>query len=138
MKTKEQIEAEIKKLQDELVEIENKTEYIKIPELKIEISQLKEWTKPYNEIVIPKDCELVNLSELLFIWENEKYRKVFFKEYLANPSYIRIWCKQLWNDKKNNWSRWLCLYGNLNLSSGSGDLAGSDGDGRVAFVRRLK
>ena len=111
---------------------------MKVKELKIEVSEMKEWTKPYDEIVCPKGKRLIKFSELMFIWENEKYRKILFKEYLENPSWILIWCEQLWNDKLKNRSRWLSLGRDLVLGSNWCSLDNSDSDGRVVFVKELK
>jgi hypothetical protein len=109
---------------------------IKIPDLNIEITQLKEWTKPYNEI--PKGFRLIRLNELLFIWENEEYRNFFFKEYFEKPKYMAIACEQLWNDKKNKKSRWVCLGRYLGLDSVDNSLQDSNADGRVVFCRSIK
>lgn len=132
---------ELNKKKEELLAIEeqkkNKIQWLKIPELKLEISIPTEWKKPYNEIIIPKDCKLVDIQTLLWIWENEKYRNNYFAYYLKKPFWHIIWCKQLWSDKVNNWSRRLYLGGDVDLGSSYGSLADSGEDGRVAFVRKI-
>ena len=122
-----------------VIEIIDQTkEWMAIPELGIEVSSMREWTKPYKEISIPKGCELISFSQALYIWETEKYRVRFFADYLKNPKWLRLWCNQLWNDKKKDNSRGLCLDGYLGLYSDDRGLAYSNLDGRVAFVRPLK
>ena len=128
----------IKFLEEMGYDIKKQVENLLIKELSIEVTPLEKWTKPYNQIEIPEGYRLLRLSEFLYIWENENYRNVFLKDYLDKPEWKVIWLEQLWNDKRNKWSRRVYLDGSLNLESSGGNLAYSDEYGRVAFVRDLK
>jgi len=108
-------------------------EWLKIPELKIEVSKPKEYTKPYNEMEIPEGCRLVKIWELFWIYES-KYKDFIFGE----DGYVNFACEQLDIDKKNKWSRWLCRSRYDDLFARVDNLLYADEDGRVVFVRELK
>jgi len=109
-------------------------EWTKIPELNIEVSQIKEWKESYNELLknIPKGCRLMKVWEIFKINELEIFDKIF------NEKSVRYYCEQLPVDKKEKWGRWVYLGGSSYLGSIDVDLAYSVGDGRVVFVRDLK
>ena len=109
-------------------------EWTKIPELNIEVSNIKEWKESYNELLknIPKGCRLMKVWEIFKINELEIFDKIF------NEKSVRYYCEQLPVDKKEKWSRWVYLNSNSNLNSYDDSLADSDDDGRVVFVRDLK
>jgi len=119
-------------------EVEEISKPIKIKERGIEITSMKEYTGKYNEIVSPKGYELISVSNLLWIWDNKKYREIVFKDYFKNPSLIIIACKQLWNDVTQDRSRWLFLDRGLYVYSVWDYLDGSSSGGRVIFCRELK
>ena len=75
MRTKEQIEKEIADLKLELKELENKQEWIKIPELKIEV-QKRVYVKKvkFKDIVFPKGCRLMTFQEACHLWDNYDYK----------------------------------------------------------------
>lgn len=104
-----------------------------IKELNIEITKPKKWTKPYNEIKIPKEKRLIKVWELLWIYES-KYKKIVFGE----KGWLDFACEQLDIDKKNNWSRWFYRDWDDRLSARYGSLLDASGDGRVIFVKKLK
>jgi hypothetical protein len=138
MKTLKQLKKQKLEIEEQIEKLETETNLMQIPELNIEVTFMKEWTKPYNKIVCPNGFRMIKFSEVLFIWENEEYRNIFFKDYLKNPKWTAIACEQLWNDKINNYSRWVFLDRISNLGSYSSDLACSGDDGRVVFVREMK
>lgn len=104
-----------------------------IPVLNIDITPLQEWTKPYNEIVIPKGYRLAHDWEVIYIARQEKYARLLFPN--IGEQYYFVWCHQTPSDVTKGYARRLCLDGDLDLDSYGGVLAGSGGDGRVAFVR---
>ncbi len=108
------------------------TEY---PEFGIEVSQIIDWDKPYNEIVVPEGCRLMDVWELWRLLES-KYSDAFLGAYKGKYNYF--WCEQTKYAKENNYSSGLSLYWYSYLLSYYEDLASSHSYGRVAFVRDLK
>jgi len=124
------IEAQIKKLQKELEILRTK----KLKTFKIaglEITEIKDWNKPYNEIEIPKGFRLPTIQEMFDIFEEDVDK--WLGDYKVK--YNLFWCSQTRYDKLNKRSRWVFLNRNSNLNSYCDNLEGSYGVGRVAFVR---
>lgn len=115
-------------------EIEEK-KTIKMPEFNIEITEIQDWSKPYNEIIAPKGFRKIEVWELWRILDS-KYRDKVLGEYKEKSNYF--WCEQTEYDKRNNYSRWLYLSRGLNLGSNNDVLAVSYSGGRVIFCRSLK
>jgi hypothetical protein len=123
-KTKSQIQTEIARLQEKLKEIEENekfNELIYIKELKIYVEKnLHTEMDRVNKIIIPKEYRLLELSELIFIYNNyqDKFnwgKDKFFDELVKQP------IKDCEYPYFNAWLPWL----------GGGDLSGlvgNDGD----------
>src|SRR3990167_184493 len=111
---------------------------IKIKELGIEVTYPIVWTKPYNEIIIPKGWRKIEIWELWFILDGSKYMDKFLGKFKGEFNYF--WCEQADYAKKKNYSSRLYLSRNLNLASRywNVNLSYSDEDGRVVFARDLK
>lgn len=109
--------------------------FTKYPEFGIEVSQIIDWDKPYNEIQIPNGCRLPEVWELWRLLESE-YSDKFLGKYRGEYSWF--WCKQTKYAKENNRSSGLYLHWGSYLGSACEDLADSDSDGRCVFVRDLK
>ena len=134
-KLKKQIEQKEKELKILKEKLENESlKTFKCKELNLEITPVKEWTKPYNEIVIPKGWRLLKTHECIFLieegYKNELIRKL--------KEYNWIWVQQTNYAKENNYSSgvYFCRSGNVG-SYYVGYLRNSDDDGRVAFCREL-
>ena len=128
----DQKEKELKILKEKL-EFENQKPF-KCKELNLEITQLKEWIKFYNEIIIPKGWRLLKTHECIFLIE-EGYKNQFIGKFRKIYNYI--WVQQTNYSKKYGYSSrvYFSWYGNV--YSINGDLRASDDDGRVAFCREL-
>ena len=111
---------------------------IKIKELGIEVTYPIVWTKPYNEIIIPKGWRKIKVWELWFILDGSKYMDEFLGDF--NGKYNYFWCEQTDYAKNNNYASRLYLNWVLVLDSGDwgGSLSDSNDDGRVCLVRELK
>ncbi len=99
--------------------------------LNLELTQIQDWDKPYNEIEIPKGFRLIKVEELWKLLDS-KEADSFLGNYKGEYNWFH--CAQTKNDKREKWGRRLCLGRGLNLSSDDEDLASSYGDGRVVFV----
>ena len=108
---------------------------MKVKELNIEVLEIKVWTKPYNQIVIPKGQRLIKFSELIFIWENGKYRHILFKEWIENPKWLLFWLYPVWNYPDNSFRA--CLYWDGNWYADVDYLGGSYDNGKIIFCRSL-
>jgi len=79
-KLKQQIEKKEKELKILKEKLESKSlKPFKCKELNLEITPLKEWTKPYNEIVIPKGWRLLKTHECIFLIEEGLQRRINWK-----------------------------------------------------------
>ena len=133
-KLKKQIEQKEKELKILKEKLENESlKTFKCKELNLEITPVKEWTKPYNEIVIPKGWRLLKTHECIFLieegYKNELIRKL--------KEYNWIWVQQTNYAKENNYSSRVYFFRNGNVSSNYDNLQDSYGSGRVAFCREL-
>src|SRR3990167_4333213 len=86
-----------------------------INDLGLEVTYPIEWTKPYDEIIIPKGWRKIKVWELWFILDGSKYMDKFLGEYKGQFNYF--WCEQTDYAKKNDYASGLSLYRNLDLSS---------------------
>ena len=132
-KLKKQIEQKEKELKILKEKLENESlKTFKCKELNLEITPVKEWTKPYNEIVIPKGWRLLKTHECIFLieegYKNELIRKL--------KEYNWIWVQQTNYAKENNYSSRVYFDGG-GVGSDSGGLQVSLDNGRVAFCREL-
>ena len=136
MKTiKQQIEQNKKELLILETKLENENlKTFKCKKLNLEITPLKEWTKPYNKIIIPKGWRLLKIYEFAYLIE-EGYKKELIGKFINKYNYI--WLQQNKYAKDNNYSFRAYLDGDGDWYAGDGDLPGSDVDGRVAFCREL-
>lgn len=125
----DKIESAIKLLKEKGYEIK-KNELIKIKELNLEIKYEK-WTKSYNELLknIPKGFRLMKCSELF------KIEELGLLDEITEEKSIYIYLEQLPNDNKNQWSRVLYRFRGSSLGARGGDLADTNGSGRVIFAR---
>lgn len=106
---------------------------LKIKELGIEVTKPIEWTKPYNQIEVPKGWRKIKVWELWFILDGSQYIDEFLGDFKGKRNWF--WCEQTDYAKKNNYSSGLYLYWGLYVGSGYVGLANSVGDGRVVFVK---
>ena len=136
MKTiKQQIEKKEKEIKVLKEKLENESlKSFRCKELNLEITPLKEWTKPYNEIVIPKGWRLLKTHEYFYLIE-EGYENQLIGKFKNEYNYA--WTQQTNYAKKNNYASRVFLYGDAEVSSGYGDLQNSNDYGRVAFCRKL-
>ncbi len=100
--------------------------------LGLDITNIQDWDKPYNEIVVPEGYRKIKIWELWELLESEE-RDDFLGEYKGK--YNNFWCEQTNYAKLNNYSSRLCLNGNLGVYSDDDELAGSGDGGRVVFVK---
>ena len=106
-------------------------ENIKIPEMKLEITQIEKWNKSYNEIKIPKGYRLMEVWE--FFKLEKEHPKIFNK--IFKEKSVEYVLAQTNSDISNSRSRWLSRNGYLVLFARGRVLASSDSVGRVFFVR---
>jgi len=127
----EQKEKEIEILKEKL-ESKNLKPFI-CKELNLEITPLKEWTKPYSQIIIPKGWRMLKTHECIFLLEEGYKDKLIgkFKEYNW------IWVQQTNYAKEKKYSSRVCFYWNGIVVSYDDNLQYSDDIGRVAFCREL-
>ena len=134
-KLKKQIEQKEKELKILKEKLESKSlKPFKCKELNLEITPLKEWTKPYNEIVIPKGWRLLKTHECIFLIE-EGYRDELIGKFKKDCNYIYV--QQTNYAKENNYSSSVYFGRNGSVDSDDGNLQNSFDDGRVAFCREL-
>ena len=134
-KLKKQIEQKEKELKILKEKLESKSlKPFKCKELNLEITPLKEWTKPYNEIVIPKGWRLLKTHECIFLIE-EGYRDELIGKFKKDCNYIYV--QQTNYAKKNNYLSRVYFYWNGSVNSNNDNLQGSSGNCRVAFCREL-
>ena len=136
MKTiKQQIEKKEKEIKVLKEKLENESlKSFRCKELNLEITPLKEWTKPYNEIVIPKGWRLLKTHEYFYLIE-EGYENQLIGKFKNEYNYA--WTQQTNYAKKNNYESWVYFDRNGYVGSSDGGLQGSYDDGRVAFCRKL-
>jgi len=134
-KLKQQIEKKEKELKILKEKLESKSlKPFKCKELNLEITPLKEWTKPYNEIVIPKGWRLLKTHECIFLIE-EGYRDELIGKFKKDCNYIYV--QQTNYAKKNNYLSRVYFYWSGSVNSSYDNLQNSNDDGRVAFCREL-
>ncbi len=116
-------------------EIQENINWVPIPKLNIEVSkELNQKDICMKDVVIPKGCGVLTLQEIDYITSSKKYSKLIkFEDYEFFKQIFKI------NEKKYPYSI-LYLYRDrgLDLNARSGDLAYSNSNGRVRFVRRTK
>ncbi len=136
MKTiKQQIEKKEKEIKVLKEKLENESlKSFRCKELNLEITPLKKWTKPYNEIVIPKGWRLLKTHEYFYLIE-EGYENQLIGKFKNEYNYA--WTQQTNYAKKNNYESWVYLDRDAEVDSNDDDLRGSLGNGRVAFCRKL-
>jgi len=134
-KLKQQIEKKEKELKILKEKLESKSlKPFKCKELNLEITPLKEWTKPYNEIVIPKGWRLLKTHECIFLIE-EGYRDELIGKFKKDCNYIYV--QQTNYAKKNNYLSMVYFNRRGSVNSYNDDLQNSNDNGRVAFCREL-
>jgi len=134
-KLKQQIEKKEKELKILKEKLESKSlKPFKCKELNLEITPLKEWTKPYNEIVIPKGWRLLKTHECIFLIE-EGYRDELIGKFKKDCNYIYV--QQTNYAKKNNYLSMVYFNRRGSINSYNDDLQNSNDNGRVAFCREL-
>ena len=134
-KLKKQIEQKEKELKILKEKLESKSlKPFKCKELNLEITPLKEWTKPYNEIVIPKGWRLLKTHECIFLIE-EGYRDELIGKFKKDCNYIYV--QQTNYAKKNNYLSMVYFNRRGSVNSYNDDLQNSNDNGRVAFCREL-
>ena len=101
-------------------------------ELNLEITSLKEWTKSYNKIIIPRGWRLLKTHECIFLLE-EGYKDKLLGKF---KGYNYIWCSQTNYAKKNGYSSRVYL-NRSGVVSVDDCLRDSSDYGRVAFCREL-
>ena len=136
MKTiKQQIEKKEKEIKVLKEKLENESlKSFRCKELNLEITPLKEWTKPYNEIVIPKGWRLLKTHEYFYLIE-EGYENQLIGKFKNEYNYA--WTQQTNYAKKNNYASWVCFGRSGSVYSVDDDLQNSYDNGRVAFCRKL-
>lgn len=106
---------------------------MKIKEINIETTKIKEWTKPYNKIKVPKGFRLIKIWELIYILES-KYCDRFLGKF--KDSWNCFWCEQNKYSKENNlacgvdrsrFGSWDAYWDRFDYS---------DDFGRVVFVKK--
>jgi len=130
MKTKQQIQEKINKLQNQLKEIEEKEKLKDFKSYKVNDREIRiyKWeNKPMKGFVMPKGfnwCDYKTFIDLINQEELEKY-PIYF--YMRNPINDAI---------KNGYSLLRCYLGSVsNLNSINEDFAYSYGNGRVVVIR---
>jgi len=140
-----QINKQIEKLQEQKNKLLSEQEankdkltfkrYKVLPKLKV--SNIIKWTKPYDEIIVPRGCRLIKQWELFKLLEEDyEIADEFLGDYKGK--YNLFWTEQSRFAKSYNYTSGLYLGGGLYLSSGNEDLAYSDVGGRVVFVKEVK
>ena len=127
----DQKEKELKVLKEKLESGSLKS--FRCKELNLEITSLKEWTKSYNKIIIPRGWRLLKTHECIFLLE-EGYKDKLLGKF---KGYNYIWCSQTNYAKKNGYLSGVFLGRNGSVVSYDDNLQGSDDYGRVAFCREL-
>jgi hypothetical protein len=106
---------------------------MKIKEINIEVTKIKEWDKSYDEIKPPKGFRLIKIWELAYILES-KYCNKFLGKFKDKWNYF--WCEQTKYAKKNKYAcrlgRGRCGFWIANWRR-FGD---SNAVGRVVFVKK--
>ena len=136
MKTiKQQIEKKEKEIKVLKEKLENESlKSFRCKELNLEITPLKEWTKPYNEIVIPKGWRLLKTHEYFYLIE-EGYENQLIGKFKNEYNYA--WTQQTNYAKKNNYASRVYFDRNGIVYSNYDYLQNSYDNGRVAFCRKL-
>jgi len=136
MKTiKQQIEKKEKEIKVLKEKLENESlKSFRCKELNLEITPLKEWTKPYNEIVIPKGWRLLKTHEYFYLIE-EGYENQLIGKFKNEYNYA--WTQQTNYAKKNNYASRVCFDRDGYVYSNVVNLQYSYDVGRVAFCRKL-
>jgi len=136
MKTiKQQIEQNKKELLMLETKLENENlKTFKCKKLNLEIAPLKEWTKSYNKIIIPKGWRLLKIYEFAYLIE-EGYKKELIGKFINE--YNHIWLQQTKYAKDNNYSFGAYLGDDGNWYASDDGLPSSVDYGRVAFCREL-
>lgn len=109
-----------------------KLELFKSKVLGLTLTKIKDWDKPYNQIVVPEGFRKIKVWELMKLIES-KERDSFLGDYKVKYNFI--WCEQTNYAKNNNYASGLYLCENLDVYSDGEDLADSVSGGRVVFVK---
>ena len=133
------IKQQIEKKEKEILILKEKLESknlkpFKSKELNIEITPLIEWTKNYNQIIIPKGWRLLKTHECIYLIE-EGYKDKLIGKFKDKYNYI--WVQQTNYARKNNYSSGVYFDRDGNVGSYDDGLQYSSGSGRVAFCREL-
>ena len=135
-KQKLEIDEQILEIDKQIEELKNKSTWRKFKCLpNVELSNIQDWDEPYDKIVIPKGCRLMEAWEFAKLIESEESDD-FLGKYKGKFSYF--WLNQSKYCKTNNFSFRVCLDSGSFWGVGYDLLEGSGGDGRVVFVRDLK
>jgi hypothetical protein len=137
MKTKQQLKLEIEKLQKQLAELENQITFRKFKCLPdIEVSEIiKHENKTFKEISMPKGCRLMRIWEFAKLIESDESDE-FLGEFKGQYNYFFL--EQTKYAKANNYLFRAYLNSVGDWSARDGNLADSNGDGRVVFCREKK
>jgi len=111
-----------------------KSKTLKIAEFNLEVTEIQDWDKPYNEITVPKGWRLSEIWEIGRIIDSKYYEEFIGKN---KEKWSRIWCAQTAYAKENDKSSCAFLGRCRDWGSGNGHLADSNSGGRVVFVRDL-
>lgn len=141
MKTKEQINKQIEKLQEELKvleESEKSKDFIEI-KFKNKIFRIYKWeNKPYGDIInkdfsckLDKSFKLSEFYEFQELITNKKIELEVWKDYITKHFQKLQWTEEY------SLSRCYLSWGSY-LSSGNSDLAYSSDNGRVVFVKEIR
>lgn len=121
---------ELQKKKEELIVKQKTNKLFKFKNL--EITQIQDWNKPYNQIIIPSGFRLIKVQELIDLLESDSAGK-FLGDYKDKHNWF--WCEQTKYDKLNNYSRRLFRGRGGSWDAFWSGLGYSDAGGRVVFVK---